>query len=165
MISSEAIATEASGKSRFSIVIFGIDRLSVINRGLGIEAGDKVIIEVGQRIRAALTTQDTISHFGGGTFAVLLFNVGDVGQAVVMVSDIQAEIEKNLSLASESSVSVVASAGIVVNSEQYTFAEEMIRDGETALQRAKQDPANSYVVFNSAMYEEFFQSYCFTGWY
>jgi len=154
MISSEAIATEASGKSRFSIVIFGIDRLSVINRGLGIEAGDKVIIEVGQRIRAALTTQDTISHFGGGTFAVLLFNVGDVGQAVVMVSDIQAEIEKNLSLASESSVSVVASAGIVVNSEQYTFAEEMIRDGETALQRAKQDPANSYVVFNSAMHEE-----------
>ena len=154
MISSEAIATEASGRSRFAIVIFGIDRLSVINQGLGIEAGDKVIIEVGQRIRTALTAQDTISHFGGGTFAVLLFNVGDAGQAVVMVNDIQAEIEKNLSLASESSVSVVASAGIVVNSEQYTFAEEMIRDGETALQRAKQEPANSYVVFNSAMYEE-----------
>ncbi|HIG59804.1 MAG TPA: EAL domain-containing protein [Gammaproteobacteria bacterium] len=154
MILPEAIATEASGRSRFAIVIFGIDRLSVINQGLGIEAGDKVIIEVGQRIRTALTAQDTISHFGGGTFAVLLFNVGDAGQAVVMVNDIQAEIEKNLSLASESSVSVVASAGIVVNSEQYTFAEEMIRDGETALQRAKQEPANSYVVFNSAMYEE-----------
>jgi diguanylate cyclase (GGDEF)-like protein/PAS domain S-box-containing protein len=154
MISSDAVATEAPGRSRFSIVIFGIDRLSVINQSLGIEAGDKVTFEVGQRIRAVLTAQDTISHFGSGTFAVLLFNVGDAGQAVVMASDIQAKIEKNLSLASESSVSVVASAGIVVNSEQYTSAEEMIRDGETALQRAKQDPVNSYVVFNSAMYEE-----------
>ena len=94
-----------------SIIDHDSDRLSVVNQGLGIDAGDRVIIEVWQRIHAALTRQNTISHFGGVTFAVLLFNVRDAGQAVVMASDIQAEIEKNLSLASESSVSVVASAG------------------------------------------------------
>jgi diguanylate cyclase (GGDEF)-like protein/PAS domain S-box-containing protein len=154
MISSDSANDQMENKDAFSMVLFGIDRLSVIKQGLGIEASDTVIVEVGQIISAALSPQDTISHFGGGIFAVVLYDAGEVGQGVVVTNDIQAEIERSLILAGDSSVSVVVSAGIVQYSAQYKSADELIRDGETALQKAKQEAAGSFVVFNSVMYEE-----------
>ncbi len=154
MISSDSANEQMETKGELSVVLFSIDRLSVIKQGLGIDASDTVIVEVGKIISAALSPQDTISHFGGGTFAVLLHDVGEVGQFVVVANDIQAEIERSPILAGESSVSVVVSAGIVQCSRQYTSADELIRDGETALQKAKQEAAGSFVVFNSVMYED-----------
>ena len=66
-----AIAVCGKAGQAFSVLLMDLDRFRFVNDTLGHHAGDRVIIEVASRLRAALSDQDVLARLGGDEFAVL----------------------------------------------------------------------------------------------
>ncbi len=137
--------------NRFAVLFLDLDGFGVINEGLGHDQGDRLIAEIGRRIDATVRPDDTVSRFSGDIFAVLLDPVDGVTGSIQACNRILSAIGEPIQLA-ETGVHISASVGIVINNGTYLTADEMIRDADTALHRAKLNAKGSYVVFDNEMY-------------
>jgi diguanylate cyclase (GGDEF)-like protein/PAS domain S-box-containing protein len=140
-------------KDHFAVVFLDLDGFGAVNEGLGHEIGDQLLNEVAARIALTLRPDDTISRFSGDIFAILLGTVDSAAGAIEASNRIQRAIEKPIDLGS-TILDISASAGVVFNQDSYEHAEEMIRDADTALHRAKDLTRGSYVIFDKGMYRE-----------
>ncbi len=138
---------------QFSVLFLGLDGFAVINEGFGHDIGDMVINEIGQRIAKSIRPDDTVSRFSGDIFAVLLDPVEAVTGSIQACQRILSAVQEPISV-QDSTLNITASVGIAVNNGEYLSADEMLRDADTALHRAKTDAQGSYVVFDNAMYED-----------
>jgi len=139
-------------KDHFAVSFFGLDGFAVINEGLGHEAGDLVLNEVARRIALTVRPEDSISRFSGDIFAVLFDPVDSAAGAIEASARIQKAIDKPIQL-KDRPLDISASVGIVLNHDMYQSADEIVRDADTALHRAKLDAKGAYVIFDNAMYE------------
>mgnify|MGYP000091237798 CR=1 FL=1 len=139
-------------KDSFAAVLIDLDGFSPINEGLGHEMGDKLLSEVATRIAMTVRPDDTISRFSADVFAILLDPVDSAAGAIQACERIQRAIEKPIDLGS-TTVDISATAGIVFDQELYNSAEEMVRDADTAIHRAKLDAKGAYVIFDNQMYQ------------
>lgn len=137
----------------FSALFIGLDGFAVINEGFGHDIGDMVINEVGERIAKTIRPDDTVSRFSGDIFAVLLDPVDAVTGSIQACQRILTAIQEPIAV-NNSSLNLTASVGIAVNNGEYMSADEMIRDADTALHRAKTDAQGSYIVFDNEMYQD-----------
>ncbi len=141
------------GDEQFAVLFLGLDGFAVINEGFGHDVGDLVINEIGRRISNTIRPDDTVSRFSGDIFAVLLDPVegptGSIQACQRILSAIQAPLEIN-----RNSLNITASVGIAVNNGDYQSPDEMVRDADTALNRAKTDNPGAYTVFDNAMYQD-----------
>ena len=144
----------------FSVIFLDLDGFAAINEGLGHDVGDRVLTEVATRIEMTVRPDVTISRFSGDIFAVLLDPVDSPAGAIEAVQRIQQAIEKPIELDSSDSseeattLDISATAGVLLNQDVYQLAEEMLRDADTALHRAKTDAKSAYVIFDNAMYDD-----------
>ncbi len=147
----------ARGNSQpFAVAFVDLDKFAVVNEGLGHDSGDRVIDEVARRLDRCLRPDDTLSRFSGDVFAVLLDPVDSITGAITAVSRMQKVIEAPIEV-NGTTINLTASAGILLHQNSYENPEEMIRDADTALHRAKADQRGGYVVFDGAMYESALQ--------
>ena len=137
----------------FSVVFVDIDGFAVINEGLGHDVGDQIINEVGKRIAKTIRPDDTVSRFSGDIFALLLDPVDSVPGSIQATQRILDAIQEPIEIGGVH-LNISATFGIAVNKGDYQAAEDMLRDANTALHRAKADAQGSYVVFDNAMYED-----------
>jgi len=137
----------------FSVLFIGLDGFAVINEGFGHEEGDKIINDIGQRIARTIRPDDTVSRFSGDIFAVLLDPVESMTGSIQACQRILDAVQEPIGV-SGSILNITASVGIAVNLGEYSTAEDMLRDADTALHRAKDDAQGSYVVFDNAMYRD-----------
>lgn len=136
----------------FAVAFVDLDCFSTVNEGLGHETGDKVINEVAKRLAHTVRPDDTLSRFSGDIFAVLLDPVDTVTGAIRAAQRIQHAVEQPIEL-DTTTLKLTASFGIVLHQDVYRRPEEMIRDADTALHRAKADAKGSYMVFDKEMYQ------------
>ena len=137
----------------FSVVFVDIDGFAVINEGLGHDVGDQIINEVGKRIAKTIRPDDTVSRFSGDIFALLLDPVDSAPGSIQATQRILDAIQDPIEVGGVH-LNITATFGIAVNKGDYQTAEDMLRDANTALHRAKADAQGSYVVFDNAMYED-----------
>jgi diguanylate cyclase (GGDEF)-like protein/PAS domain S-box-containing protein len=137
----------------FVVVIISIEGLSVINQALGFSAGDHAIVEVARRIQRIAQPDDTLSHLGGGRFALLRSDGRDPGLVLQAVESAQILIHENIEWTPDSNVTVDSHCGLVFGPGAYVAATDLVRDGETALGRAKTEGLAA-VVFDVAMHEK-----------
>lgn len=138
-------------KDMFAILFLDMDRFKVINDSLGHAVGDKFLITAALRLQSCLRPEDTISRLGGDEFAILLNDICDVSDAIRVAERIQSRMRGTTVLGSiqrSSSVSI----GITVFNGNYTDPQEMLRDADTAMYRAKAQGGGRYQVFDMDMY-------------
>ena len=119
----------------FAVLWLDLDNFKDLNDKKGHLAGDELLVQVAQRVRAGLRSADTAARFGGDEFAVLL---GDVSENVV------AEVSRRLLdelkapyLVEGEEFSVSASVGVVMCAGGYDRPEDILRDADTAMYQAK----------------------------
>ncbi len=139
------------GGSRFAVLFIDLDRFKVINDSLGHVAGDALLREVGRRLRTILRGNDLAARLGGDEFTVFLDEV-DEPAAVAIASRIERTIEKPILLDGHEVV-VTASVGIAFNAPHYRRAEEILRDADTAMYRAKESGKARFEIFDSGMHD------------
>ncbi len=154
-----ALEKARRGNGGVSAVLFlDLDRFKNINYSLGHRVGDQMLKAVSTRLRSCLRGQDsperrgtTIAHVGGDEFAVLLEGIREPNDAVRVAKRIQDELQAPFDLEGHE-VFTSTSIGIAVSSPDYERPEDLLRDADTAMSRAKALGKGSYVVFDSGMH-------------
>jgi diguanylate cyclase (GGDEF)-like protein len=119
-----------------------LDRFKVINDSLGHNTGDRLLVEIANRLKFSLRSSDTAARIGGDEFVILLEDIKGVEDAVQVSDRIQEELRSPFHLG-EHLVYVTASIGLVMsvssasNASNYERPEEILRDADIAMYRAK----------------------------
>jgi diguanylate cyclase len=133
---------------RYVAVLFlDLDRFKVINDSLGHPAGDQLILAVAERLQHSLRRQETIARFGGDEFAVLCEDLGDEQDAVAVAERLLKSFGLSFHLAHGDVVSS-ASIGIALAVDPSQDCEDLIRDADAAMYRAKQAGGGRLMLFD-----------------
>jgi diguanylate cyclase (GGDEF)-like protein/PAS domain S-box-containing protein len=139
-------------KTSFSVLVLDIDRFKVINDSLGHVLGDQLLIEVGRRLETALRPGDTVARLGGDEFTILLEDVPTASDARKVADRLHEELKTPFQLADQEVFSG-ASIGIAHGSASYARPEDILRDADTALYRAKAQGRGRCVEFDASMHD------------
>jgi diguanylate cyclase (GGDEF)-like protein len=134
----------------FAVLFIDLDRFKVINDSVGHLIGDDLLFQVGGRIRACLKTRDVVARLGGDEFAVLLGNVDSQATAVQIAERIIGELQIPFRLGAKE-VFTSASIGIAIAGPHYQRPEELLRDADSAMYRAKDAGRHCTAVFDDRL--------------
>jgi diguanylate cyclase (GGDEF)-like protein/PAS domain S-box-containing protein len=137
----------------FAALFLNLDRFKVVNDSLGHLAGDEMLRECGQRINAAVRTVDTVARFGGDEFGILIDDYGTLHEVNRIANAIQAQFERPFSL-NEQEILNTVTIGVVLGEAHYVSTEEIIRDGDIAIYRAKAQGQGEIEVFDRVMRDQ-----------
>ena len=138
---------------RCAVLFLDLDRFKVVNDSLGHQAGDQLLVTVSDRLRGCLRPADVLARLGGDEFTVLLTELIDVNQACAIAARIQDVVKAPLLLQGRE-VFVSASIGIAVSGDDNATPEEIMRDADTAMYRAKQAGKARHELFDEDMRAE-----------
>lgn len=138
-------------EAKFAVLFFDVDRFQLINDSLGHTGGDQLLIEVGRRLSACLPPGDTVARLQGDEYAVLLEEVPTREDALMLAELVHDELRVPFVLSSQEVFSGV-SIGIVQADATYAKPEDILRDADTALHRAKAAGRGRSVEFDPSMH-------------
>ena len=136
---------------RFAVLFVDFDRFKNVNDSFGHLEGDRLLQEVGRRIGAALDPTATVARLGGDEFAILIEEIAGVADATRAAERIQAAFASPVVIRGQK-IFTTASIGIAVSQPTYRRPEEILRDADTAMYRAKAQGRAQSVVFDRTMH-------------
>ena len=154
---------------KFAVLFIDLDEFKVFNDSLGHAAGDALLIQIARRLTASIRGVDTISRsvltqganyvaseaslarVGGDEFTILLEGVRDCGDAIRVAERIQERLGIPFVVEGQEVVTA-ASIGIAFCASSYTNSEDLVRDAEIAMYRAKREGKARCQVFDNAMH-------------
>ena len=135
-----------------AVMFVDLDGFKVVNDSLGHEVGDRLLVTVGERLRAYSRATDTVARLGGDEFTLLLEDVIDVDGAARVAERIQNQLRVPVELDGHEVV-VSASVGIALTAPGQHAADDLLRNADIALYRAKNRGKDRYEVFDTSMHE------------
>lgn len=135
----------------FAVLFIDLDRFKVVNDSLGHIVGDKLLIATAQRLTQCIRPEDTVSRLSGDEFAILLNDFKEISDAVRVAERIQNQLASTSMIENLNRVTT-ASIGIAVFNGTYADPQEMLRDADTAMYRAKAMGGGHYEIFDDTMY-------------
>lgn len=155
---------------KFAVLLIDVDEFKIINDSLGHAAGDDLLIQIGQRLKESVRRADTVSRprasdvpdrpanddtlarLGGDEFTILLDDIRDPIEAVRVAERMQAELAIPF-VVNQQSIVISASIGIAASTSPHTHAEDLLRDADIAMYRAKRAGKACCEVSDTAMHE------------
>jgi diguanylate cyclase (GGDEF)-like protein len=131
----------------FSVLFLDLDQFKIINDSLGHKIGDELLIEVSKRLLKCLRSSDTVARLGGDEFVILLENTDGENSATYVTERILREFEMPFRL-EEQDIFMTVSIGIVLNVLGYNNPDEVLKDADLAMYRAKELGKAQSVVFS-----------------
>ena len=145
-----AIAWSKRHGSTFAILFIDLDGFKTINDSQGHDRGDRVLVEIGQRLKNGLRQSDTAARFGGDEFVLLCEDLSDEQQATKIAERVHHDIEDHPVEGDGDRTWVKASIGVVVKQQTDSEPEVLIREADAAMYRAKRE-GKPYELFDSAL--------------
>jgi diguanylate cyclase (GGDEF)-like protein len=139
----------------FAVLFIDLDRFKLINDSIGHAAGDEMLVEVGRRITDVLGDRGVVARFGGDEFAILVDPLGaslesSAQESEALAASILEALGKPLWLGGRE-LFPSASIGIALWQPRYRLGEEMLRDADAAMYRAKAEGRDRSALFDEAM--------------
>src|SRR3984885_7069413 len=155
---------------KFAVLLIDIDEFKIVNDSLGHTAGDELLIKIGQRLKDAVrradtvlrpysdnvpdkpANDDTLARLGGDEFTIFLDDIRDPIEAVRVAERIQVELAVPFAV-NHQEIVISASIGIVSSANPHPQAEDLMRDADIAMYRAKRSGKARCDVSDPAMHE------------
>jgi diguanylate cyclase (GGDEF)-like protein/PAS domain S-box-containing protein len=147
------LRTKQSEDYLFAVLFLDLDRFKVVNYSLGHMLADQLLIAISRRLEACLRPGDTVARFGGDEFTILLENIQDVEDATKVAECIQQELKLPFNLSGHE-VFATASIGIALSTHGYDRPEDLLRDAEVTMYRAKALGKARSEVFDRTMHTQ-----------
>jgi diguanylate cyclase (GGDEF)-like protein len=141
-----------SGNRLFAALFLDLDRFKIINDSLGHMVGDQLLVGIAHRLEACLRPGDTVARLGGDEFTILLEDLASMDDAIEVASRVQEAVSQPFNIGGHE-VFTTASIGIALSNTGYERAEDLLRDADTAMYRAKMEGKKRHVVFDKAMHD------------
>jgi diguanylate cyclase (GGDEF)-like protein len=135
----------------YGVLFLDLDGFKVINDSLGHAAGDRLLIQVAERIRGSLRDSDTAARFGGDEFLILLDPVDSEFAPAGVADRLHAALSRPFHVGGQEVV-ITASVGIAIGGDHYSDAEDVLRDADLAMYSAKSHRKGSHAIFNVRMH-------------
>ena len=136
---------------RFAVLFLDVDRFKTVNESLGHTQGDVLLVQVAKRLRAMARPGDTVARLGGDEFAMLLGDFTDPREPERAAERVQEALSTPYDL-DGTEVFATASIGVAVGTRDYSRPEDVLRDADTAMYRAKDQGRARHAVFQPDMY-------------
>src|ERR1700737_645616 len=142
------------GGAGFGVLFLDLDRFKFVNDSLGHRTGDLLLVQIARRLQCIRRSGDTVARLGGDEFSILVEGVHDADDAARVADRVQRELALPFDMEGQE-VFMSASIGIALGggpgSEQR--AEDLLRDADTAMYRAKGQGSGTHAVFDSTMHD------------
>ncbi len=136
-------------KFGFTVLSVDLNRFKVINESLGHTLGDTLILQVSERLRNSIRQRDCVARFGGDQFGILLHNVSKIEDVTACVEIIVKNLNEPFAIDSHE-IFASARVGIAIGNDTYENPEEVLRDADIAMDKAKATE-REYVIYNPSM--------------
>lgn len=137
----------------FAVLFLDFDGFKLINDSLGHAEGDNLLKLIAGRLEALLRGNDIVARLGGDEFTILLDELNEPEDVLNVVRRIQDVLTKPFALGGRD-VFISASIGIALKDEKYKLPEEILRDADIAMYRAKSAGKARHEIFNHEMHEQ-----------
>ncbi|MEM8807819.1 MAG: EAL domain-containing protein, partial [Cyanobacteria bacterium P01_G01_bin.38] len=137
----------------FALLFIDLDRFKLINDSLGHGMGDQLLIGFTRRIEHQLRVSDTLARLSGDEFAILLEDMSDLEDVTQVVERIHAALSSPFELEGRT-IFTGASIGIALGRPDLQKPEDLIREADTAMYRAKAQGGSCYAIFDQEMHNE-----------
>ena len=148
----KSMALAERGHYAFALFYFDLDEFKRINDTLGHDAGDRLLVEVAERLTARLRAEDTIARLGGDEFAVLLSGIESRENAMDVAQIIQRTLNVPIKLGNNE-VIVSASIGITLAPFDSKDEEQLLKHADLAMYEAKAKGRNTFHFYSQELDE------------
>ncbi len=132
------------------VILLGLDRFKVINESVGHAVGDRLLNAVGVRLANCLRPGDTVARFGGDEFGIILDPIADADEARRIAERIGSELRTPFPMSGREWF-ISASMGIALGQPGRATPDEMLREAEIAMVRAKAESSGRHILFEPSM--------------
>ena len=146
----QAVARAQREDRLVAVVFFDLDQFKKINDTLGHHAGDQLLLGASKRLQETLRGSDTVARLGGDEFMIILESVRHVDEVTDIVTKLLQSLEKPFLLEGQEAF-VAASAGISIYPFDDTGIDNLVKNADTAMFRAKEQGGNTYQYFKAEM--------------
>jgi diguanylate cyclase (GGDEF)-like protein/PAS domain S-box-containing protein len=137
----------------FAVLLLDIDRFKNVNDSLGHATGDLLLVAVGERLMKTVRSNDTVARIGGDEFVVLVDDISGITDATRSAIRILQEISVPFVIEGDE-IFASTSIGITSGTADYERPEQILRDADTAMYRAKALGGGRYEIFDAEMRAE-----------
>ncbi|ODS63871.1 MAG: hypothetical protein ABS41_04275 [Arenimonas sp. SCN 70-307] len=136
----------------FAVLFLDLDRFKVVNDSVGHLVGDELLKEAARRIGRCVRDPDMVARLGGDEFAIVLDFIHSADEAVVVAERVIESLAEPMRIAGKE-LYTSASIGIAMVDGRYRSPEELLRDADVAMYRAKANGRQRYAIFDEHLHE------------
>lgn len=141
---------------RFAVLFLDLDRFKVVNDSVGHLFGDLMLKEAGERLAACVRESDVVARLGGDEFALLIEDVQLPEGACHTAQRVIQALSEPMHVGGKE-LFTSASVGITLGSSRYQKAEDLLRDADVAMYRAKAHGRHRFEIFDERLHREALQ--------
>ena len=142
----------------FALLYLDLDRFKVVNYNLGHVVGDALLQQIAERFNATLQNRCLLARLGGDEFAVFLESSNGRAHAIELARNLLEALRRPIAVGA-APIAINASIGIVTGMLGSVTSEEMLRDADVAMYRAKKSGSGGFAVFDETMHSEALSTY------
>jgi diguanylate cyclase (GGDEF)-like protein len=142
-----AVANALRNNKKLAVLSLDVDNFKDINDNFGHPFGDRVLVEVGQRLTGSLRMIDTVARFGGDEFMVLLWEINSKTDAVIVAQKILGDFQQPFMIDGQK-ITLTASLGIAVYPENGKDIQDLIKKSDKSLYHAKENSGDNYQLYD-----------------
>ena len=143
--------SKANPQHVWAVMFLDFDRFKLVNDSLGHNVGDELLQHLARRLQEKLRPGDTVARLGGDEFVILAEHIEHERDVIVLAERLMEALRRPVLVAGHE-LTATASIGITFSAFGYDNAEDVLRDADTAMYKAKNEGKARFAVFDESLH-------------
>ena len=143
--------SKANPQHAWAVMFLDFDRFKLVNDSLGHHVGDELLQHLARRLQEKLRPGDTVARLGGDEFVILAEHIEHERDVIVLAERLMEALRRPFLVAGHE-LTASASIGITFSAFGYDNAEDVLRDADTAMYKAKNEGKARFAVFDEGLH-------------